>query len=79
MGKKETKPKRGLTAYMFFCSERREQIIKDFPDLTFGEVGKKLGKMWRGLSQEMKIPYEEKAKADKERYLREMTSYKESK
>jgi hypothetical protein len=30
----------------------------DFPDLTFGESGKKLGEMWKALSAVDKAPYQ---------------------
>ncbi len=40
------------------CSkEHREKVKADSPDLTFGGVGKKLGEMWRALSDKEKEEY----------------------
>lgn len=73
MSKKEGKPKRGLSAYMFFCTEKRPEIMKKYPDMKFGEVGKKLGEMWKNLSDAKKEPFKQKAIKDKERYENEMS------
>lgn len=43
------------------CSkEHREQVKKDNPEITFGGVGKKLGEMWRALSDKEKEEYKQK-------------------
>ena len=79
MSKKEGKPKRGLSAYMFFCTEKRPEVMKKYPDLKFGEVGKKLGEMWKELSDAKKEPFKQKAIEDKERYEKEMSGFKGTK
>lgn len=79
MSKKEAKPKRGLSAYMFFCSEKRPEIIKKYPDMKFGEIGKKLGEMWKNLSDAQKEPFKKKAMKDKQRYEKEKSKQKDSK
>lgn len=43
---------------------------------AFGKIGAKLGEIWRTMSSEEKRPYEERASADRERYRRQMESYK---
>lgn len=40
-----------------------------------GQVGKVLGERWKALSPQERQPYEDKAKADKERYDAEKASY----
>ena len=70
---KEAKPKRGLSAYVFFCRDKRPEVVKKYPDLKFGEVGKKLGEMWRDLDDSKKEPYKQKEIKDKERYRNEMS------
>ena len=40
-----------------------------------GQVGKVLGERWKALSPTERQPYEDKAKADKERYDAEKASY----
>jgi len=42
---------------MLFSQQNREKIKKDNPDITFGQVGKKLGEMWRALSDKEKEAY----------------------
>jgi len=68
-------PKRGLSAYMFFANDNREKVRTDNPGITFGEVGKLLGEKWKELTDKEKLPYEAKAKTDKERYESEKARY----
>lgn len=70
---KEAKPKRGRSPYVFFCTEKRPEVVKKYPDLKFGEIGKKLGEMWKDLDDSKKEPYKQKAIKDKERYKNEMS------
>ena len=42
---------------MKFSQAHRAQVKEDNPDITFGGVGKKLGEMWRALSDEEKAAY----------------------
>lgn len=41
-------------------AENRPTVIKEKPDLTFGEVGKELGARWRALSDEEKAEWKAK-------------------
>lgn len=68
-------PKRASNAYMIFCKERRAQLKLDRPDLPFGQLGKRLGDMWRSMTAEEKKPYEDRATNDRDRYKGEMNSY----
>jgi len=68
-------PKRGLSAYMFFANEQRENVREENPNISFGQVGKVLGERWKALSESQRAPYEAKARADKERYDAEKASY----
>ncbi|KAG7001950.1 hypothetical protein G7Y79_00030g064830 [Physcia stellaris] len=78
-GKKKQKdpnaPKRGLSAYMFFANEQRENVREENPGISFGQVGKVLGERWKALNAKQREPYEAKAATDKERYLSEKASY----
>ena len=42
---------------------------------ALGQVGKVLGERWKALNDKQRLPYEAKAKADKERYESEKASY----
>lgn len=58
-------PKRSLSAYMFFANENRDIVRAENPGISFGQVGKLLGEKWKALNSEDKLPYENKAEADK--------------
>ena len=70
--KKEQKdpnaPKKAMTAFFYFSTEMRPKIKKDNPDMSFGDLGKKIGELYRALSADEKKRYEDMAKKDKERY-----------
>merc|ERR1712100_54690 len=72
-GKKAKKdgPKKPLSAYMFFASERSPQLAKANPDVKFGELGKMLGAEWTKKSAADKKKYEDMAAKDKIRYNKE--------
>lgn len=75
-GKKDPNaPKRGLSAYMFFANEQRENVREENPGITFGQVGKLLGERWKALNDKQRTPYEAKAAADKKRYEDEKAAY----
>ncbi|KAH7103682.1 high mobility group box domain-containing protein [Auriculariales sp. MPI-PUGE-AT-0066] len=65
------KPKRALSAYMFFVQDNRENIKEENPDAKFGEIGKLLGARWKEMTDADKKPYNEKAAKDKLRAERE--------
>ena len=50
----------------------RGQIKTEQPDLTFGELTKKLTEMWKALDDGERGVYEELAVKDKARYQSEM-------
>ncbi|GBF59979.1 non-histone chromosomal protein, partial [Trichophyton mentagrophytes] len=68
-------PKRGLSAYMIFANEQRAAVREENPNITFGQVGKVLGERWKALSDKQRVPYEEKAATDKQRYEDEKAAY----
>jgi hypothetical protein len=68
-------PKRGLSAYMFFANEQRENVRDENPGVSFGQVGKLLGERWKALTEKQRAPYEAKAAADKKRYEDEKQAY----
>ncbi|KAK2749353.1 Non-histone chromosomal protein 6 [Onygenales sp. PD_40] len=68
-------PKRGLSAYMFFANEQRENVREENPGISFGQVGKVLGERWKALNEKQRAPYEAKAAADKKRYEEQKANY----
>ena len=83
-GKKDpNKPKRGKSAYLFFCGDHRASVKEELGDEAKAtEVTAELGRQWNELKESTKAAdkkkiakYEEQAKKDKERYLTEMAEY----
>jgi hypothetical protein len=68
-------PKRGMTAFMYFSNEMRPKVKAQNPEMSFGDMGKKLGEMFRALTPEEKRKYEKKAEDDKDRYKKEQAAY----
>ena len=65
------RPKKALTAYMFFVQDYQPQVIKMNPTIHFNDVMKLVGEKWRSMSEEEKSPYEELSKRDQQRYIDE--------
>jgi HMG (high mobility group) box len=57
--KKSGGAKKPLSGFMLFSKEHRAKVKEDNPDITFGGVGKKLGEMWRALSDSEKQAYKD--------------------
>ena len=85
-GKKKRKkkdpnaPKKGLSAFIFFSNAKRAEVTAELkavnPDMKgVAEVGKKLGEMWKALSDAEKEPYNKQAEDDKVRYAKAMEDY----
>jgi len=66
--KKADGPKRPQSAYMCYANAERPNLKAANPELTFGELGRKLGAQWGELTAEEKKPYDELAAKDKQRY-----------
>ena len=62
-------PKGPRSAYIFFCSAKREEVSKNYSSL--GEISKELGRMWSEASDEDKKEFNDMAAEDKLRYERE--------
>jgi len=83
-GKKEkdpNKPKRATTAFFYFLSDARPEIIKN--DLKgdgskVAEVTKIAGEKWKAIDAKAKQKYEQLAAKDQERYAKEMEEYKKN-
>jgi len=76
MPKKDpNRPKRGLTAFMFYSQGRRKQLKLSAPTLAFGDVAKLIGGEWKKLQEHQKIQYHIQSAKDKERFNVEMQSY----
>jgi hypothetical protein len=77
--KDPTKPKQGLSAYIIFTSDIREQTKKENPDLPMTDLSKVMGAKWKALTDEEKAPYVAKSEADKARAKDEIAAWESSK
>ena len=78
--KDPNKPKRGKSAFMFFCDKYRPKLIADQKKkgkVNIGEVAKKLGADWKKLKDNQKKSSNEAAAKDKERYEKVIAEYNE--
>ncbi|XP_030629486.1 high mobility group protein B2b [Chanos chanos] len=82
MGKKGKKkkdpnaPKRPPSAFFIFCSEYRPAVKSENPNLSIGETAKKLGEMWSKKGTKDRAPYEQKAAKLREKYDKDMATYR---
>ena len=68
-------PKRPQSGYMAYGAKRRPELKHSEPDLSFGDLTKKIAAEWNSMSDSDKAPFQATANADKERYQREKEAY----
>lgn len=73
--KDPNKPKRPNTNYLIFSNEIRESISKANPEAKMGEISKIISEKWKGLSDDDRQKYSDKASKDKDRYEEQMEEY----
>lgn len=71
-------PKKALSAYMLYINSIRQEITNDNPDLKMTELAPKMSAKWNALSQEEKIPWNDKAKSAKEAQEKKVAQYMKS-
>lgn len=59
-------PKKSKSGYQLYCAEERDHLKTKSPDLTFGEIGKELGRRWASLDPTKKNAFLERARKLKE-------------
>lgn len=69
------RPKRNMSAFMFYSNARREGVKSENPDIKFTEIAKVIGAEWKDMSDRAKKQYQAEAAQDKVRYDAEMEKY----
>ena len=69
------KPKRGKSSYLFFCDEKRKEVMVQLKGGSIAQSSKVLGQMWAKITPEEKTRYQDMAALAKEEYLTEMDKY----
>ena len=79
--KDPNKPKRGKSAFMFYCDKHRPKLIeeqrKGGGKVNIGTVAKTLGAGWKQIKDSQKKSFDTLAAKDKERYEKEIAEYNE--
>merc|ERR1719389_1550745 len=67
-----------MSAYFFFAQEMRPKVMAEDSTLTYFTAATKISELWKDVDEKSKEEYEEKARVDKERYLKEKAEYEGS-
>jgi hypothetical protein len=77
--KAEGEPNRPQSAFFFFSNEKRPALMDearaDGGKVNVAEIGKKIGELWKAVSEEDRATYKVKADADKQRYESEKAAW----
>ena len=68
-------PKKALTPYFCFISERRPELKKEKPNLDHRQIILEMSAEWNKMKDEDKQKYKLKAEEDKKRYEKEKAAY----
>lgn len=71
-------PKHPLTGYVRYVNEKRDTFRLKHPNVPSVEITKLIAEEWGSLPEEIKKPFLDAAEADRERYHREITEYKQN-
>ena len=67
------KPKRPKSSYLFFCEEKRKELMTKNPEDNISAISKKLGEMWKTVDHQV---YIDRANDEKQRYKTAIDNYK---
>lgn len=68
-------PKSATSAY-YYSKHHRMVLKQENAELSFGDLGKTVGAMWKAATPEEKKPFEELAAADRDRFNTEIQQYR---
>jgi len=69
------KPRPAITAFIHYSMTVREQMKKQHPGMNITDLSKVMGVKWRGMDENERKPYMEKARDDKRRFDKELEDY----
>jgi len=67
-----------MNAYMFFANTERSKTKLENPEMNNKDIIKNIGEKWRGMDDDEKQPYKDKAEDDKWRYKKEKNDYEKA-
>jgi hypothetical protein len=65
-----SRPKKPLSAYIYFSQDYREKLKELHPEWSSNEIMRHVSAKWSHMSKQQKEPYNDLAAADKARYDR---------
>ena len=68
--------KRPMNAFMVFSHHERRKVITEDPRLENTQISKELGRRWKQLSEEERVPYIREADKLRQYHQREYPDYK---
>ncbi|XP_072038174.1 transcription factor A, mitochondrial-like [Amphiura filiformis] len=71
-------PKKPSSVYFLFIADVRPEVQAENPDAKMSEIGKKVGELWRKLSDNEKKVYKERFEANMKTYKIDMEKFKDS-
>ncbi|KAJ1723609.1 FACT complex subunit ssrp1 [Coemansia erecta] len=71
-------PKRPMTSYLLYSTEKRQEFREKYPEVTSQDMAAIIGNAWKNLSSTERDKYNARAKQLKDRYTVDMENYKQS-
>jgi high mobility group protein B2 len=73
--KHKDEPKKPKSAYICFCTEKRQEVKDTNDGISNTDIMAELGKLWKGLNDSDKSKWEKIANEDKQRYETELRKF----
>lgn len=73
--KHKDEPKKPKSAYICFCTEKRQEVKDNNDGISNTDIMAELGKLWKVLSDSDKLKWEKAADNDKKRYETELQKF----
>jgi len=69
------RPKKPLSAYIYFSQEYREKLKEQHPEWSSNEIMRHVSAKWSHMDKKLKEPYNEMAAQDKARYDKQLLEF----
>ena len=59
-----TRPKQPMSAFLEYSRDRRASVVSENPSLTFSQLSRRMGDLWRAEPDHVKAPYQERYRGE---------------
>ena len=73
--KEVSRPKKPLSAYIYFRQAYRERLKEQHPEWSSNEIMRHVSSKWSHMDRKLKEPYNEMAAHDKSRYDKQLLEF----